>query len=211
MKRYKLKRGVKKGVLILTLGIIASGLILTFDLLNNVKPDNNQKYVSKEIIESTSIKPVINQKLIGLPYTADSVTITKNYYNKDDSEENQVKELLHYKNTYMQNTGILYTNEGEFDVVSVLDGEVTSVTKDEILGNVVEVTHSNNLITIYECLSSVSVKPGDKIKQGENLGKSGSVNIDEGYGNALIFEVNLKGEIINPNDFFTMDPDKLEA
>ena len=210
MKRYKLKRGVKKGVLILTLGIMVSGLILAFDVLS-IKPTNNQKYVSKDITEPSGVKPVTSQKIIGLPYTIDTVKVTKNYYNKDDSEENQVNELLYYKNTYMQNTGILYTNESEFDVVSVLDGEVTSVTKDDILGNVVEVTHSNNLITVYECLSSVVVKPGDKIKQGDSLGKSGSVDIDEGYGNALIFEVNLKGEIINPNDFFTMDPNKLEA
>ena len=210
MKRYKLKRVVKRGIFILSMGIITSGLILSYDIFSN-KNKSELQHVSSEVVESNRTIPVVKQNIIGLPYTLDTVKITKNYYNKDDSEENQINSLLYYKDTYMQNTGVLYTNETEFDVVSVLDGEITSVTKDEILGNVVEVTHSNSLITIYECLSEVSVKPGDKIKQGEKIGKSGSVDIDKGYGNALIFEVNLKGEVINPNDFFVMDPAKLEA
>ena len=48
-------------------------------------------------------------------------------------------------------------------------------------------------------------------KIGYVNGVNGEVDIDEGYGNALIFEVNLKGEIINPNDFYVMDPSKIEA
>lgn len=210
MKRYKLRRVVKRGLFILSMGVITSGLILSYDILSQ-KGQKNMQRVSSEVVESNKTVPVVKQNIIGLPYTLDTVKITKNYYNKEDSEENQINSLLYYKDTYMQNTGVLYTNEQEFDVVSVLDGEVTSVTKDEILGNVVEISHSNNLITIYECLGEVTVKPGDKVSQGEKLGKSGSVDIDKGYGNALIFEVNLKGEIINPNDFFVMDPDKLEA
>ena len=210
MKRYKLKRVVKRGIFILSMGVITSGLILSYDLFSNNKKSELQ-HVSSEVVESNKTIPVVKQNIISLPYTLDTVKINKNYYNKDESEENQINSLLYYKDTYMQNTGVLYTGEAEFDVVSVLDGEVTSVTKDEILGNVVEVSHSTNLITIYECLGEVSVKPGDKISQGDKIGKSGSVDIDEGYGNALIFEVNLKGEIINPNDFYVMDPSKIEA
>ena len=105
----------------------------------------------------------------------------------------------------MQNTGILYNSDETFDVVSSMDGEVTSVTKDEILGNVVEISHSNELITIYHCLNEVNVKAGDKVKQNDVIGTSGKVNIDEGYENALLFEVNYKGNIINPEEFYNMN------
>ena len=104
----------------------------------------------------------------------------------------------------MQNTGILYTSKEKFDIVSVLDGTVTSITKDELLGNVIEIAHTNELITIYHCLDEVNVKVGDAIKQNDVIGKSGHVSIDDGYDNALLFEVNYKGEIINPVDFYNM-------
>ena len=104
----------------------------------------------------------------------------------------------------MQNTGILYNSEEEFDVVSVLDGTVTSITEDEILGKVVEIAHSTELITIYHCLGEVNVNVGDNVKQNDVIGKSGKVNIDEGYDNALLFEVNYKGSIINPTEFYNM-------
>ena len=112
------------------------------------------------------------------------------------------KSLIYYKNTYMQNTGVLYTNNERFDVVSVLDGTVTSITKDEILGNVVEIMHTNELITIYSCLNEVFVKVGDNVKQNDVIGNSGQVSIDKGYENALLFEVNYKGSIINPIEFY---------
>ena len=104
----------------------------------------------------------------------------------------------------MQNTGVLYTNNEKFDVVSVLDGTVTSITKDEILGNVVEILHNTELITIYSCLDEVLVKVGDNVKQNDVIGNSGPVNTDKSYENALLFEVNYKGTIINPIEFYNM-------
>ena len=50
----------------------------------------------------------------------------------------------------------------------------------------------------------MSVKVGDAIKQHDVIGKSGKVNIDKGYENALLFEVNYKGQILNPNEFYNM-------
>ena len=111
----------------------------------------------------------------------------------------------------MQNTGILYKSNEQFDVVSSMDGTVTSITKDEILGNVVEISHSNNLITIYHCLNEVHVKAGDKVKQNDVIGTSGKVNIDDGYENALLFEVNYKGNTLDPEEYYNMKEDTLKG
>ena len=108
MKRYKLKRVVKRGIFIFSMGVITSGLILSYDLFSNNKKDELQ-HVSSEVVESNKTIPVVKQNIISLPYTLDTVKITKNYYNKDESEENQINSLLYYKDTYMQNTGVLYS------------------------------------------------------------------------------------------------------
>ena len=212
MKKRKFRTWVRVFIFVCAIGAITAGAAITNDYLNAHNNEESIHHVSEEIVEENTQEVVEPAPLeIVKPYLDDRVTVTKTFYNEAQDEKANENAVLFYKNTYMQNTGILYTNQEEFDVVSVLDGTVTSITKDEILGNVVEVTHSNNLITIYECLSSVNVKVGDAVSQNYVIGRSGSVEVDKGYGNALLFEVNYKGQIINPEDFYQMNPSDLEA
>ena len=44
-----------------------------------------------------------------------------------------------------------------------MDGTVTKVSEDEILGKVVEITHNTNLKTVYYSLSEINVKKDSRI------------------------------------------------
>lgn len=209
MKKLKLKSWVVPALYVVSLSVIFVsvmfiGKVLTTDYAkavdSNFVPDNVVDKVDDDI---TQVVEVTNAT-VGHPYLLEGVTVAKDYYVDKASFEDQLKSLIYYKNAYMANTGILYTNAEQFDVVSVLDGSVTSITDDEILGKVIEVTHTTELITVYHCLGEVNVKVGDNLKQNDVIGKSGKVNVDKGYENALLFEVNYQGKIINPNDFYTM-------
>lgn len=206
MKIYKLKKWAVAAVYSITFGLLA----FTFTLSGRkVFTDNEEpkvdNFVSNEIVENETA-PVISvtNETVNHPYLNESVTIAKDYYDKKASEDKQINSLIYYKNTYMENTGILYSSKNTFDVVSVLDGTVTSVIKDDILGNVVEIMHTTELITIYHCIENVTVKAGDIVKQNDVIGTSGKLSLDKGYDNALLFEVNLNGSLINPNDFYNM-------
>lgn len=210
MKKYKLKSWVITAVYVLALGTIAVSTVMIGKYLSiGIKEAEPSELVAKDIVDTNEYDDVINvveitNETVNHPFLHDGVEIAKDYYDKSKSIEDREKGILFYKNTYMQNTGILYTGKEKFDVVSVLDGTVTSITKDEILGNVIEIAHTNELITVYHCLEEVNVKVGDSVKQNDVIGKSGHVAIDGGYDNALLFEVNYKGEIINPVDFYNM-------
>lgn len=207
MKKHKLKSWVLPSIYAISIGVIIMSLIFIGKYLDSdYKEGEITNFVSEEIVDNESIIPVVEatNETVNHPYLLESVQIAKNFYDKNKSEEEKINSLIYYKNTYMQNTGILYTAPEKFDVVSVLDGTVTSITKDEILGNVIEIAHSNELITIYQCLEEVNVSIGDNVKQNDVIGKSGKVNIDKGYDNALLFEVNYKGSIINPIEFYNM-------
>ena len=86
-----------------------------------------------------------------------------------------------------------------FDVVSVLDGTVTDVKQDDILGNVVEIKNGNDYVTTYQSLSEVAVKKGDSVTQGQVIGKSGTNKLDKDMGNHLHFELYTNGQIVDPN------------
>lgn len=107
------------------------------------------RYVSQDIVDDdtfTVAKPT--NETVNHPYLLEEVKVAKDFYDKSKNEEKQINSLIYYQNTYMKNTGDLYTNAEVFDVVSVLDDTVTIITTDDILGNVIEVTHSTELITI---------------------------------------------------------------
>lgn len=209
MKKWKLKSWVVPALYVVSLSVIFIsvifiGKVLTTDYAaavdTNYIPDG---LVGERDNDTTDVVEVTNET-IAHPYLVENVSLAKDYYVEGAEEDKQLNSLIYYKNTYMENTGVLYKGTESFDVVSVLDGNVTSITDDEILGKVIEVTHTTELITIYHCLGEVNVKVGDSVKQNDVLGKSGKVNIDKGYENALLFEVNYQGKIINPNDFYNM-------
>lgn len=198
MKKIKLKRFVLPTFLAV-LGLIAVITVIVATKPNtSLKDDNTLNYVSNTII-SRDI-PVINTtpKVI-YPYIDPSVTIGKKYYDYQASAEEQEKSIIFHENTYMQNSGIDFVNENKFEVISVLDGTVSNVKEDELLGKIVEVSHGNDYVSIYQSLSEVKVKKGDVINQGQVIGISGTNKLDKTIGNHVHFEFYAGGQIVNPS------------
>ena len=170
---------------------------------DDIDTDKPTNYVDGEIINSNEHIPVINNGSVILrPYTASDVKIAKSFYDYKAEAEKQKDAIIYYENTYMQNSGVDYKGDDVFDVVAILDGEVTSVKNDEILGTIVEIKHSNNIISIYQSLSDVSVKENDKLLAGQLIGKSGESNINKDMGKHLHFELYYKGQLVNPEEYY---------
>ena len=203
-------RRIKKSAVyaIYSIGIIA--LIGTIYLIETSiakdsfkENDDNYGYVSKTIFDETV--PVMNEangvQLIR-PYTDEKVKIVKNYYDYKGEEETQKNSIFFHEDTYMQSTGVSYGGVDDFDVVAVLDGTVTSVREDELLGTIVEIKHNNNLTSVYQSLKDVSVKKDDKVSQGQPIAKAGTSNIDTSLKNHVYFELIQDGKVINPEEQF---------
>ena len=154
-------------------------------------------YVSSTIIDNSL--PVLSYDSVLIrPYQTDRITVEKRFYDEDNKELG----IIYFNNTYMQSSGILYSSEEEYNIVSILDGEVIDIKKDDILGNTVEVKHTDNLISSYQGLQNVYVKKGDHINQNTIIGKSGTIKLDKDYNNALLFELIKDGHYINPDKYF---------
>lgn len=187
-------------------------------LVNNAmfKSDNDNEATEvilnnsdTDLDDKNNIPVVSTDIVIGRPYTNASIKIVKNYYDYQAEATNQEESIIYYGNTYMQNSGVDYASENVFDVISILDGTVISVEENDILGTTVEVRHSNDLISVYQSLSEVSVKKDDQIIQGQILAKSGTSNIGKDLGNHLHFELYYKGEIVNPEEYYNKSVDDL--
>lgn len=209
MTKRKLKPFVVPALYGLTAVIFVFSIYMAQLIINkanfksNVNLEDNTNYVDNEILDFNDQLPVVNDEIIIIrPYIANDVTIAKNFYDYQAEATEQEKAIIYYENTYMQNSGIDYKSEKSFDVVTILDGTVTSVKEDKILGNIIEIKHSNDIISVYQSLSEVSVKENDTILAGQKIGKSGESNINKDIGNHLHFELYYKGQIVNPELYY---------
>lgn len=207
MTNRKLRRYVKPTIFMISISVIVISLML---ITKNLKFSNggDQTYVMNALIDSVTPVVAPEETTISRPYISDKVTLNKSFYEKDATQEEQQNALIYYENTYLQNSGVIYSSSEEFDVTSVLDGTVIDVKEDEILNTVVYVSHDNNLTTIYYGLKDVTVKVNDAVTQNQVLGKSNNNKFcTEQY--SLLFEVNNNGTVINPEEFYKMNINEL--
>ena len=164
------------------------------------KEEDNLTYVSETILDNSV--PIIKkeEETILNPYTSDKVKIVTNYYDYKGESSTQENSIVRYDSTYLQNSGITYASEEQFDIVSVMDGTVTKIYNNDLLGQVVEITHGKNMISIYEMVTDVTVKENQKVTRGEIIAKSGTSKITtENYN--LHFEFMKDGSIQNPINY----------
>lgn len=175
------------------------------------KNNESLDYVDDEIIDDNyNNLPVINTDvLIVKPYLDESVFVYKTFYDIDGESTDQEKAIIFYEDTYMQNSGVDYASKNEFDIISILDGTVISVYDNEVLGTSIEIRHSNDIISVYQCLSNVLVKEGDTIIQGQKIATSGASNINRESENNLHFELYYKGSIVNPENYYNKSINEL--
>ncbi len=196
-RKLKLKPFVlPTAYLLILLGLI-SGMVMSKEELAQQK----YTYVSGEIFDTTV--PVMNESLKLLrPYTGDGVKEAQYYYDYTADQSRQENSIIYHEGTYMQNSGVDFTSDEVFDVLAVLDGTVMNVKEDELLGKIVEIRHNNDLVSVYQSLSEVTVKKNDTVKQGQAIGKSGTNELEAALKNHLHFELSNKGQIVDPSKYF---------
>ena len=220
MKRRKLKPFVVPAMYVVSIVMLLGSVYLI------------EKFVSRSVFQSDEVEvdavidqeveepldesvssdvPVINtDPVISRPYTNANVKIVKNFYDYKGDAESQEGSIVYYGNTYMQNSGVDYGMDGEFEVVSILDGTVMEVIDDEIMGKTIKIKHSNDLISVYQSMGSVDVDADDTVTQGMIIGRSGEANVSPELGNHLHFELYHKGSVVNPENYYEKQLGELE-
>lgn len=209
MKKYRFRKPAIIVISTLCFAILILGVAIINTSMNQVSlqiPDYD--YVTDTILNEE--KPVANTKnIIMRPYNNSEVKILKDFYERNDTEENQENSLIFYDSTYMPNSSIAYGGIDSFDVVSILDGTVIKVSEDDLLGNIVEIEHTNKIISVYQSVSEVAVKENQVVKQGEVIAKSGESNLNLSLKKHLLFELIVNSNIVNPEDYFNKNVENI--
>ena len=212
MKSKKLRSFVLPTVYIMVISVLF--ISISF-LANNLSHNIEYGNMSVSTLDDNTTPVIKNeenilQSIIEKPYVSSNVSISKSFYDMTDDAKKQEDSLVYYQNTYLQNSGVLYESTDPFDIKASYDGKVTNVSQDDILGNYIEITHNENLKTVYYSLSEVTVKKDDVVLSGDVIGKSGTNKLNNDSTNSLLFEVYHNGVAIDPEDFYNMNIDDLK-
>ena len=154
MKKMKLRKYVLPTIYVLIILVtFLSVSLINNHLLKNVTNYNYSKSIMKDVTENV-LSEILPDKF-ERPYLSENVKLLSGFYSKDYDDESQKNSLIVYQNTYMPSSGTFYASQDEFDVVSVYDGKVKSIKKDEMLGDTVEVQHSLFFLTLSKEISFI--------------------------------------------------------
>lgn len=149
--------------------------------------DESDEY--KAYIKAT--KTITDEKYYTSFQTPATGTIVSNYgdrYVINNSQE-----------TTITNLAIDYANSLNTPVKSTSNGKVIYTGSLERQGNVVVVDHGQGIISTYHHLNEISVKVGDTLSGGDEVGKMGqSGNVT---GIHVNFEIHINGIKVNPDIF----------
>lgn len=205
--KYYLLHGIV--ISIVALICLISYAVTTSLTVTESKKQENLEYVSYEIL-TDNIMPVSKEEQttgkttldIVKPYQDENVKVGKNYYDYKEEEKSQEDAIIYYKNTYMQNTGVDYTNDKDFEINAIGDGKVISITTDDITGTTIKIEHNNNIVSVYQSVKNPQVKEKDEVKKGQIIATSGTNNINSDLGTHLHFELYKDNILVNPENFF---------
>lgn len=107
---------------------------------------------------------------------------------------------------YEAHKAIDFVASDSSNVLAVLDGTVSKVYSNYLDGTVVEVSHANNLKSVYASLDdTVNFKVGDSIKKGDVLGTiSASAKAELDGGAHLHFELLENDKRIDPTAYLNL-------
>ena len=201
MKR-QLKSSVVCGLYAISFALLVGGVaILGFSLKK--ESTNEDKIVSKGILDYEEQVPVVSTDIkIKRPYLNEDIKIVKNFYDYQAEASAQEQSLFYYEGTYMQSSGVSYSNGNSFDVVTILDGSVKEIKEDATLGNIITIEHEKGITSVYQSISDIAIKVGDNVIAGQVIAKSSTSNISKDLGNHLYFELIIDGICVNPENYY---------
>ena len=206
MIKKRLKDAMVPGMYLIVIALFIVCLFMINDVVKGfiLKDNSGGKMVDDEIVntDNSYIPVVASDPETIKPFMNEGVSVYKDFYDYKGESSGQEKAIIYYGNTYIQNSGIDYKGDASFDVISILDGTVTRVEENEMLGTTVEIRHSADIVSVYQGVSDVSVKKDEVVKQGQKIAVSGKSKIYSDVENGLHFEISHNGMIVNPSEYF---------
>jgi murein DD-endopeptidase MepM/ murein hydrolase activator NlpD len=155
------------------------GALVRDFIMSSLSPQNDWMPAIQEVLSLNDGEERINEQMV-LPVSG---IVTQSFgwsHNKINNEQNW-------------HGGIDIKTEKVQGVKAAAAGTVTDVSGDYLKGYRVTIKHNRELVSIYGNLARVRVKRDQQVRQGEQIGETGILEMH--------FEVRIKGTPVDPLDY----------
>lgn len=111
-------------------------------------------------------------------------------------------------NMWRTHNGVDISASENAPVKVIANGKVSKVEQTTLEGVVVTVTHENGLVSVYKSLASASVKEGDEVSAGAQIGVAGTMLTENSDGVHLHLEMLENGKLVNPLSYLEIESNK---
>ncbi|SHG84941.1 M23 family metallopeptidase [Ornithinibacillus halophilus] len=203
----------------LTVAALLLAVVVWYQNLDNQIPSGDDQDLAGDYSPTPhdeDAEAVMDQQEVVLMPVGDDeeqAEIVTKFFDYNSDQEDRENALILYNNRYYQSTGIdiKFADDAAFDVVASLSGTVTDLKEDPLLGNVVVLSHGNDVTTHYASLGEVNVELEDEVKQGDVIGTAGQNLFGKDNGTHVHFELRKEGKEVNPESFFNQPVSKLDS
>ena len=174
-------------------GIVALLVIvcaITIAVVNIKNTSTNEANIGSETVEVATTTYVVPMK---------NATIAKDYSSSELQFNDTLKQWEIHK-------AIDFVASDDLNVYAVSAGTVSNVFTNYLEGTVVEISHSNGLVSVYKSLNNdAKVSVGEKVSAGTLIGTVAESMAQElNMGAHLHFEMLKNGVKVNPNDYLDL-------
>lgn len=183
------KKIVMNYVYAVLIGILVIACAVTIALVST-NNSNNRADIGDDGIDVSTTTYVVPMQ---------NATIVKDYSGSE----------LQYNDTLRQweiHKAIDFQAGDDLNVYAVADGTVSNVYTNYLEGTVIEISHTDGIVSIYKSLNSeVSVAVGDNVSAGQIIGQvADSMAQESNTGTHLHFEMTVNGVKVDPNDYLSL-------
>ena len=183
------KKIVMNYVYAVLIGILVIACAVTIALVS-ANNSNNRADIGDDGIDVSTTTYVVPMQ---------NATIVKDYSGSE----------LQYNDTLKQweiHKAIDFQASDDLNVYAVADGTVSNVYTNYLEGTVIEISHSDGIVSIYKSLNNeVSVAVGDSVSAGQIIGQvADSMAQESNTGAHLHFEMTVNGVKVDPNDYLSL-------
>lgn len=170
--------------------MLVIGCAITIALVNAKKTTSEAGVGNDDVVQVATTVFVVPIK---------NATIAKDYSGTELQFNDTLKQWEIHK-------AIDFLAGDDLNVYAVSNGTVSNVYTNYLEGTVIEISHSNGLVSIYKSLNKeVKVSVGDQIGAGSVIGSVAESMAQEiNSGAHLHFEMKKDGKLVNPNDYLDL-------
>lgn len=221
------KRKIGSGIYVLiAVALLATGVIAWFVMAGMSDESNISSNITPSVSESNEYNdntPSYNETESGVisnitEPTADSVSSQPYASNETKESLNDVSfampvegeiikdfsdTALQYSSTFSDmrlHTGIDISCEKGTSVSACSDGEVTEISLNTSLGNIVTIKHNDGVVIKYCAIDNLKVEKGEQVKIGDIIGTSATVPEECNDKAHIHIEVFKDEKAINPSN-----------